>query len=212
MDDPDMRVQAGRVDKYSLDLGNSNFKNGRQPRTWKEAVKIAGWIHIDEIRSLLELHYDDVHYAKWKREDGKASSRKSEYTVLNKVARAYRSKLCQRLVLPMSVKDILKRPTDEDAWGKLEQVRKAVAWEVEGEEPVYLASQEEADRLAVAIQSCANTRFFDEVGLGSKLPPGTRIVVDGARTKEDVVKYVRGATGLTICALMRPLDLPGTFA
>ena len=104
MNDPDVPVKAGRVDKYGLDLDEFKLNIGRKPRTWKEAVKIAGWIHIDEIRSLLELHYDDVHYAKWKREDGKASSRKSEYTVLNKVARAYRSKLCQRLALPKSVK------------------------------------------------------------------------------------------------------------
>ena len=87
--------------------------------------------HIDEMRALLELHYDDVHFEKWKRKDGKAPLRKGEHTVLNKVAQAYRSKLCQRLVLPKSVKDALRRPKDEDTWEKLEQLRKAIATEVQ---------------------------------------------------------------------------------
>ena len=58
----------------------------------EKAVQIASWIHIDEMRTLLELHYDDVHFARWKRKDNKAPSRKGEYTVLSEVAQAYRSK------------------------------------------------------------------------------------------------------------------------
>ena len=166
-------VKAGSVDKYGVDLDEFKLKVGKKPRTWKEAVKIASWIHIDEMRALLELHYDFVHYEKWKRKDGKAPLRKGEHTVLNKVAQAYRSKLCQRLALPKSVKDALRRPKDEDTWEKLEQLRKAIMAEVQGEELVYVATEEEAESLAVAIEGCEST-FIDEVGLGSKLPPGTR--------------------------------------
>ena len=81
-----------------------------------------------------QIHYDDVHFARWKRKDGKAPLRKGEYTVLNKVAQAYRSKLCQRLALPKSVKEVLQRLRDEDAWEKLEHLRKAIALEAQGEE------------------------------------------------------------------------------
>ena len=64
------------------------MKVGKKPRTWEEAVKIASWIHIDEMRALLELHYDDIHFEKWKRKDGKAPLRKGEHTVPSKVAQA----------------------------------------------------------------------------------------------------------------------------
>ena len=70
------------------------------------------------------------------------------------------------------MKDTLRRPKDEDSFEKLEQLRKAIAAEVQGEELVYVAAEEEAEGLAVAIESCEST-FIDEVGLGSKLPPGT---------------------------------------
>ena len=155
---------------------------------------MASWIHIDEMRALLELHYDDVHYEKLKRKDGKAPLRKGEHTVLNKVAQAYRSKLCQRLALPKSVKDTLRRPKDEDSFEKLEQLRKAIAAEVQGEELVYVATKEEAEGQAIAIESCEST-FVDEVGLGSKLPPGTRVLVDGADTAQQVAEHARGIGG-----------------
>ena len=75
---------------------------------------------------------------------GKAPLRKGECTVLNKVAQAYRSKLCQRLALPKSVKEVLQRSRDEDAWVKLEHFRKAIALGAQGEVLVFLATQEEA--------------------------------------------------------------------
>ena len=165
-------VKPGQADKYGVNLDEFKLKKGKKPRTWKAAVKIASWIHIDELRTLLEIHYDDVHFARWKRKDGKAPLRKGEHTVLNKVAQAYRSRLCQRLVLPKAVKDILRRPGDEDSWEKLESLRKAIGSEVEGEELVFLATQEEADALATAIENCEHTQFVDEVGPGSKVPEG----------------------------------------
>ena len=115
MGDRAVAVTPGQADEYGVKLDEFKLKKGKKPRTWKAAVKIASWIHIDEMRTLLEIHYDDVHFARWKRKDGKAPLRKGEHTVLNKVAQAYRSRLCQRLVLPKVVKDILRRPGDEDA-------------------------------------------------------------------------------------------------
>ena len=156
------------------------------------------------MRTLLELHYDDVHFARWKRKDNKAPLRKGEHTVLTTVAQAYRSKLCQRLVLPKAVKDILRRPGDEDALGKLEELRKAIGREVEGGELVFLATQEEADALAMVIENCEHSRFVDEVGPGSKVPAGARVLVDGAATKADVAKTVRGLANTYVHSLMRP--------
>ena len=173
-------------------------------RSTRQAVKIASWIHIDEMRTILELHYDDAHFARWKRKEGKAPLRKGDHTVLSKVAQAYRSKLCQRLALPKAVKGILRRPSDEDSWVKLEELRKVIAQEVEGRELVFLATQEGADALATSIENYAHTRFVDEVGPGSKVPAGARILVDGAETKEDVAQAVRGLADHYARALLRP--------
>ena len=202
LSDRAVTVKAGRADKYGIDLNVFKMKGGRKPRTWKQAVRIASWVHIDEMRTLLELHYDDVHFTRWKRKDGKAPLRKGEHTVLNKVAAAYRSKLCQRLVLPKSIKDILHRPTDEDSWAKLEQLRKAIALEVEGEELFFVATQEEADAVAAAIVNYEP--FFDVVGAGCKIPAGARVLVDGATTKEDVVREVHNMANSYLHVLKRP--------
>ena len=107
-------------------------------------------------------------------------------------------------MLPKVVKDILLRPCDEDSWGKLEELRKAIAREVEGEELVYLATNEEVDVLALAIESCERTHFVDEVGAGSKLPEGARVIVDGAPTKADVATAVRGMANTDVNTFMRP--------
>ena len=37
-------------------------QNNRRPRDWATAVKNASLVHIDEMRTLLEMHYDDLHY------------------------------------------------------------------------------------------------------------------------------------------------------
>ena len=47
-------------DKISPDY--FKLKTGKRHPDWKQAVQIAGAIHIDEIRTLLEMHYDDPHY------------------------------------------------------------------------------------------------------------------------------------------------------
>ena len=84
----------------------------------------------------------------------------------------------------------------------MEELRKAKALEVEGEELVFLATQEEADALATAIENSAGC--IDEVGLGSKIPEGARVLVDGAETKADVGNAVRGMANGCVRTLMRP--------
>ena len=60
-------------------------------------------------RTLLELHYDDVHIEKF-RGKKKVPSRPGEYKVFQSVAQAHRKKLCQRVALPKTVKAILRCP------------------------------------------------------------------------------------------------------
>jgi hypothetical protein len=81
-------------------------------------VQIAAEVHIDEMRTLLELHYDDVHLNKWKHRT-KAPGKGSEFKIFRSIARVHRKKLNQRLALPKSVKDVLQQPQDETDWAKV---------------------------------------------------------------------------------------------
>ena len=42
---------------YGLDLDKFNNPGGKKPNDGTTAVKIAGWVAVDEMRTLLELHY-----------------------------------------------------------------------------------------------------------------------------------------------------------
>lgn len=46
-----VRARCARVDKYGLDLDRFVALGGRKPLGWKETVKIASWIQIDEMRA-----------------------------------------------------------------------------------------------------------------------------------------------------------------
>ena len=50
-------TKATKGDKYNCDPDAFKGKSGRLPHGWNKAVQIASWLHIDEIRTLLELHY-----------------------------------------------------------------------------------------------------------------------------------------------------------
>ena len=121
-----------------------------------------------------------------------------------KVAQAYRSKLCQRIVLPKSFKDMLRRLAHEDSWERFEELRKAIAAEAEGEELDYLATQEEVYDLALAIKTCDSTQFVDEVGRGSKILAGARVIVDVAATKAHVATAVCCLANSYVNVFMRP--------
>ena len=71
----------------------------------------ASLIHIDEMRTLLEMHYDDLHIAKHlrriQRRDGEervvTKRRKSDYKVFRSVVNSHKRRLCQRIDLPEQV-------------------------------------------------------------------------------------------------------------
>ena len=50
-------IRAVKADAYNCSPDSFKGKTGRLPNGWNKAVQIASWIHIDEIRTLLELHY-----------------------------------------------------------------------------------------------------------------------------------------------------------
>ena len=50
-------LKAAQADVYKCDPDVFKGKTGRLPCGWNKAIQIASWLHIDEIRALLELHY-----------------------------------------------------------------------------------------------------------------------------------------------------------
>ena len=132
---------------------------------WKRTVKISEWVHIDEMRTLLEIHYDAVHFHRWKDKHGKAPNRKGEFHVFNSTINAHRKRLCQRLQLPEQVKNILEAPRDEDDVDKLEELRKIIVKEIEGHEEVLLETTAHVESIARSVEECKRTAFVDELGL-----------------------------------------------
>ena len=105
---------------------------------------------------------------------------------------------------------------DEDDWHKLEQFRRALLRIVEGEDWL-LVDGEEASAIALAVESCANDTFVDEVGRGCRMriPEGARLQLDGVfDTKEDVAAAVSamGNGDNWLCFLRCMFSLPAGCA
>ena len=127
---------------------------------------------------MLELHYDEVHTAEWlKRHNGrdaKVPVRNSEFKIFGKAVSLHRTPLAQRLTLPPEVKHILRTPSDESRWDKLESLRAVVVSELEGERGIILTVEEDIEKLARAVEACQSD-VSDEVGPGSLVPAGCRV-------------------------------------
>lgn len=59
-----VRTPGTRIDKYGCNLDRCATLGGKRPAGWKQAVSIAGLVEVDEIRTLVELHYDQLHFEK----------------------------------------------------------------------------------------------------------------------------------------------------
>ena len=150
------------------------------------------------MRTLLELHYDEVHTQKYARKVGPRGQGK----VLNCVAFAHRKRLNQKLSIPARVKEILRRPQDETDPVKLELLCIATRQEIEAETDVILATDADIEMLAAAVEACDSQPFPDQVcrdvSVGAAtIPEGARlrIEVDASRSlaerRRQVVDVVR---------------------
>ena len=69
-DAPDLSSpSAFRKDKYDCDLDRFKQKTGKAPMHWNKTVHQASQIIIEDMRTMLELHYDDVHVQKWRKKN-----------------------------------------------------------------------------------------------------------------------------------------------
>ena len=82
---------------------------------------------------------------------------------------------------------------------------------VEDEREVFFRDASEVKAVAAAIKASTSTKFGDEVGKGSKLPVGSRVLFDGededvVRRRKAVLKSVRAlGKSDSIFVKLRPL-------
>ena len=98
-DDPQEDAPMRPVDE-ALDI-DAEFRfpptkfRTRRFNNWEDVAKIAFEVHLDEMRTLLELHYDDVSSS-----HATNSRRKRKGGVFASIAYAHRHHLNQKLILP----------------------------------------------------------------------------------------------------------------
>ena len=145
------------------------------------------------MRTLLNLHYDDVHLRLSKQGQRKTRARKSAWKVFERTVTAHRKPLCQRLRLPDKVKAILKCPQDETDLEKLEELRLVIIDELQGADTVLLETPEQIEAIAAAIErSTGDTKFVDELAFDCPgVPAFSRV-----RLKEEHKSKTETATAI----------------
>ena len=100
------------ADRFGCDPDAFSRPTSKQkPKGFTTAVLKASLVHIDEMRTLLEMHYDDLHIAKHiRRKQGRdgeervvTKRRKSDYKVFRSVVNSHKRRLWQRIDLPEQV-------------------------------------------------------------------------------------------------------------
>jgi len=76
---------------------------------------------------------------------------------------SHQRKLCQRIELPPEVKALYRQPKDEENWTTLQSFRAVLCGIVQGERQLALASEEEVQDLAMAIENCPCGKEWDTV-------------------------------------------------
>ena len=107
-------------DKYDIDIDrdfkgfvtdDGALRSVRKPANWRRAIHLASEVLLSEMRTLLEIHYDDVHVTEWRRKHDesvkKMPSRKSQWTVFKSVVNAHQRRPNMRVELPSAIQQIL---------------------------------------------------------------------------------------------------------
>ena len=142
------------TDKYGLNLDEFNNTSTLKPYGWKQVVANASEVHIDEMRTLLEYHYDECHEESWRlahlgADTKQAPKRKSDFKVFRSVLDKKHQRKTKQIALPDNIKSILRKPPDEQSWEKLEAVRHAIVSELQWLTRVTDAQMLDAMGLAV---------------------------------------------------------------
>ena len=162
---------------------------------------------------------DDVHMEKWRAKSSSKAPppRKGDHKVFRKAVNCYRKRLCVRIELPDSVKQVMRGPDDEDDWSRLELLRRSVARCILGERTIELTADSAADIASAMERQRPRTvkKFPDEIGPGcSYFPEGSRVLVSAqgpprksfAENRAALAAAVRKLVGRSVPVHTRPLD------
>ncbi len=150
-------------------------------------VVLCCWIGPLRMRTLLESHYNDLHYDKYLRktheqkhnERKERKKRKSDFKVSKSVVMAFKRKLCQRIDLLEEVKELLRLPKDETNLLTLEKLRAAILLVVQGVRSSTLDTGDERRELAAAICRATDTNHWNVIGPGVDwIRPGSWLHLD----------------------------------
>ena len=132
---------------------------------------------------------------------------------MRSVVASHQRKLCQRIELPLEVKALFRQPKDEENWATLQKFRIVLCDFVQGKRQLALASEEEVQDLALAIEN-SNAKEWNTVGEGFPgIPPGSELLADRPEGN-DVVRIRRVLAdnvrrmepGMTVAFFTRPWD------
>ena len=162
---------------------------------------------IPSTGALLELNYDACHVADWRAKHDETKrrmpERMGEFKVFRSVIEGHRRKQNIRMQLPVRVQAVLRKPSDETSWTKLEEVRKAVVAEIQCERQFHFTSDElEGLQKSIRVNSSRQRCFDDEVGKFERkggldpVPTGSRILVTQGRngTADEVLDLLSMTT------------------
>ncbi len=120
-------------------------------------------------------------------------------------SKAYQRRLNVRLVLPQSVKDVLRSPADEP---RLERFRTVLRQVIQGADTFFIQCKDEANAIANAVENGPLNKHGVELGEGSKIPAGAQIICDDIKRKDSarvrIIVSLRGSGVHKLDVLTRP--------
>ena len=154
---------------------------------YARSVAMATEVNLDEMRTLLELHYDDIHVQSYRNKT--RPKRKRDYKLQNSVLRCSRTQNNERLSLPATFKSIFLKPEHESNPKKLAEFRNLLTRLAQGEATLLL-TREDADAVAESLEANRASTLSNELGSAVKgIPEGalvqTPAVPKGRRSVAD---------------------------
>ena len=138
--------------------------------------------------------------------------RTSDYKAFSSIAQAHRLKLCQRISLPDSIKQIFRCLSHKDKWEKLEEARLAIARCVQGEVDVAIIEcAQDADEITEALRRSSSI-YPDALAGHARFPEGSRVLAEQPPSDLSIADQcamictaISASVGSTVTIRTRPL-------
>ena len=171
----------------------------RLPKGHALATAHAEAVLLDRVRAVLDRHYDDVFVTEWLARRAKDSEavvvprRPRAHRLEGRVLEAWSEKRYEVFRLPDAVRELLRRPSDENDWAKAVSLRDIVLDLADGVQEIRCSTSEALEAVRAALtkpmgeeaQSAQSLRCSVEVA-EHFLPAGTRVLTDATTARAPV--------------------------